>query len=133
VTAPDVVDLARVGLLGGLGEPDLRVIADWLDVRSVYVGEELTHEGASGYAFFILHEGTADVRIGDEVIRTLGPGEFFGELSILGDGLHTATVRITKPGVVWTLFGTRFRQLQIEHPQIAAEIERTARQRLAGR
>jgi CRP/FNR family cyclic AMP-dependent transcriptional regulator len=133
VDAPDVAKLSRVGLFADLDEAQLHVMANWLETEAVYVGADMTHEGASGYAFCIIEDAAADVLIGGEVVRSLGPGDFFGELSMLGEGRQTATVRITSPGTVWTLFGTRFRQLQIEQPEIAAVIEETAADRLAGR
>src|ERR1039457_7655751 len=89
----------------------------------------MTHEGASGYAFFVLHAGAADVVVGGNVVRTLGPGDFFGELSMLGDGRQTATVTVTRPSTIWTMFGTRFRELQQQHPEIAAAIEKVATER----
>jgi CRP-like cAMP-binding protein len=52
----------------------------------------LTGEGASGYSFFVLCEGTATVTIDGNEVRALEPGDFFGELAILGDGRRTATV-----------------------------------------
>ena len=123
-------DLSRIALFAGLSEPDQRVVASWLDVGEFEPGYKLTHEGASGYAFFVLHDGAADVVVGGNVVRTLGPGEFFGELSMLGDGRQTATVKITTPSTVWTMFGTRFRELQQQHPEIAAAIEKVAAERV---
>jgi len=41
----------------------------------------------------VLRKGTATVIQDDEEIRQLGPGDFFGELSIIGDGHRTATVK----------------------------------------
>lgn len=124
-------DVSRVALFAGLDEPDQRVVASWLDVGEYQPGYKLTHEGASGYAFFVLHAGAADVVVGGNVVRKLGPGDFFGELSMLGDGRQTATVTITTPSTVWTMFGTRFRELQQQHPEIAAAIEKVAAERVS--
>lgn len=124
-------ELSRIALFARLDEPDQRVVASWLDVGEFDPGYKLTHQGASGYAFFVLHAGAADVIVGGNVVRTLGPGDFFGELSMLGDGRQTATVRITTPSTVWTMFGTRFRELQQQHPQIAGAIEKVAAERVS--
>ena len=123
-------DLSRVALFAGLDEPDQRIVATWLDTGEFSPGYKLTHEGASGYAFYVLHDGAADVVVGDSVVRKLGPGDFFGELSMLGDGRQTATVTVTKPSTIWTMFGSRFRELQQEHPAIAAAIEKVAAERV---
>ena len=68
-----------------------------------------------------------------EPLLTLGPGEFFGEIAILGGGRRTATVTSTSPIRMLVLFGTEFRQLEAAHPEIAVEITDTMRSRLAGR
>jgi CRP-like cAMP-binding protein len=126
ITATDV---AAVGLFAGLDEPSLAIVASWLESEDVPAGWELTHQGSSGYVFYVLNKGSADVKVDGTIVRTLSPGDFFGELSMLGDGRQTATVVVTSPSVVWSMFGTRFRELQREHPEIAATIERTAAQR----
>ena len=126
ITATDV---AAVGLFAGLDEPSLEIIAGWLESEEVPVGWALTHQGSSGYVFYVLHKGSADVEVDGKTVRTLSPGDYFGELSMLGDGRQTATVVVTSPSVVWSMFGTRFRELQRQHPEIAAIIERTAAQR----
>jgi CRP-like cAMP-binding protein len=116
-------DLAGVPLFADL-EPDEReTLASWFEVQDVSAGVKLTGEGASGYSFFILREGTATVTIDGNEVRTLEPGDFFGELAILGDGRRTATVTTASPVRVLVLFGTEFRQLQQEYPELAAQIE----------
>ncbi|MBV9292723.1 MAG: cyclic nucleotide-binding domain-containing protein [Frankiales bacterium] len=129
MTSPDPADLALTPLFADLDDNGLRTVAGWLDVDEVDAGRHLTREGASGYAFFVLHAGRADVHVGDEVVTSLGPGDFFGELSMLGAGRRTATVTVTEPATVWTMFGTRFRELQLQHPEIAEAIERVALRR----
>jgi voltage-gated potassium channel len=59
----------------------------------------------------------------------LGPGDYFGEVAILGDGRRSATVTTTSPARVLVLFGTEFRRLQQEHPEIAARLEAVATER----
>ncbi len=116
-------DLADVPLFAGL-EPDERAtLAAWFEVQNLSADVKLTGEGAAGYSFFILREGTATVTINGIEVRTLEPGDFFGELAILGDGRRTATVTTASPVRVLVLFGTEFRQLQQEYPELAAQIE----------
>ena len=116
-------DLAAVPLFAGL-EPDERAtLAEWFEVQNVSAGVKLIGEGAPGYSFFILREGTATVTIDRIEVRTLEPGDFFGELAILGDGRRTATVTTASPVRVLVLFGTEFRLLQQEYPELAAQIE----------
>jgi CRP/FNR family transcriptional regulator, cyclic AMP receptor protein len=120
-------DLARIALFESLDADTLAAIAPWFEMREVSAGMKLIGEGAAGYSFFILQEGNATVTINGIEVRTLAPGDFFGELAILGDGRRTATVTTASPCQVLVLFGTEFRQLQQEHPEIAAQIESALR------
>ena len=127
--AVDAGALAQIPLFADLDASDQEVLAGWLDAEQVDVGRRLTHQGASGYAFYIVRSASAEVTVEGDVVRTLGPGDFFGELAMLGQGRQTATVTVTVPGEVWIMFGTRFRELQQAYPAIAATVESAARQR----
>ena len=116
-------DLAGIPLFDTL-EPDERAaIAPWFELEDVSPGVKLTGEGASGYSFYVLSDGAATVTIDGIEVRTLGPGDFFGELALLGDGRRTATVTTAAPSRVLVLFGTEFRQLQQMYPELASRIE----------
>ena len=121
-------DLAGIPLFDALEPQDRATIAPWFELENVSPGVNLTGEGASGYSFFVLRDGTATVTIDGDEIRTLGPGDFFGELALLGDGRRTATVTTATPSQVLVLFGTEFRQLQQDHPEIAERIESALRE-----
>jgi hypothetical protein len=67
-------------------------------------GETIVTEGEPGDDFYIVAEGTVEVtrlnQAGLELrVNILGPGEFFGEHALLGDGTRNATVRAVTPCV----------------------------------
>ncbi len=126
-------ELSRIPLFDSLAESELEQLACWFDVETASEGVCLTGEGASGYSFFVLLDGSAAVTSAGAEIATLAPGDFFGEMAILGDGRRSATVTTTSPSRLLTLFGTEFRRLQQTHPEIAQRIEATMRERAAGR
>ncbi len=121
-------DLAGIPLFDSLEPEDRATIAPWFDLQDVSAGFNLTGEGASGYEFFVLRDGTATVTVDGEEVRTLGSGDFFGELAILGGGRRTATVTTASPSQVLVLFGTEFRRLQQEYPETAERIESALRE-----
>jgi voltage-gated potassium channel len=123
-------DLAGIPLFDELEPDELAAIAPWFEVQEASSGANLTGEGASGYSFFVLSDGTASVTIDGAEVNALGPGDFFGELAILGDGRRTATVTTTSPARLLVLFGTEFRRLQQDHPELAAQIDAGVRARL---
>jgi CRP-like cAMP-binding protein len=123
--------LTTVPLFASLSETELQQLAPLFEPRDVSEGVELAGEGASGYSFYILADGAADVTHGDTVLAQIGPGDFFGEGAILGDGRRHATVTTTSPSKLLVMFGTSFRRMEIEHPEIAKAIEEVIEQRHA--
>ena len=121
-------DLSGIPLFDSLEPEERAAIAPWFEVQEVSPGVTLTGEGASGYEFFVLRTGTATVTVNGEEVRRLASGDFFGELAILGDGRRTATVTTAAPSQVLVLFGTEFRRLQQEYPEIAERIESALRE-----
>lgn len=126
-----VDDLAGLPLFEALDDAERTQIAPWFELQDASPGVRLTGEGASGYSFFVLREGSASVTVDGEEVRTLGPGDFFGERAILGGGIRTATVTTTSPSRLLVLFGTEFRRLEQEYPELAARIEAGVRERAA--
>jgi voltage-gated potassium channel len=116
-------DLAGIPLFATLEPDEQAAIAPWFELEDVSPGVKLTGEGASCYSFYVLRDGAATVSIDGREVRTLGPGDFFGELALLGDGRRTATVTTAAPSRVLVLFGTEFRQLQQMYPELASRIE----------
>jgi CRP-like cAMP-binding protein len=119
---PSSADLKSLPLFAELDASSLDELATWFDAEDREAGAYLTREGSAGYAFYILREGSARVVQGDRELRRLGPGDFFGELSIVGEGHRTASVLATSPVTVWCMFGTRFRALEDQFPELAERI-----------
>ncbi len=86
-------------------------------------GFEITTDGANGVAFHLVLEGTADVEIGGTHRRTLGPGETFGEISLI-DGLpRTATVLAGSGGLkTFALTSWEFLPILDANPTVAREM-----------
>jgi CRP-like cAMP-binding protein len=124
-TAADLEGLALFDQL----DPDARAaIAPWFDVEEVSAAVKLIGEGCHGYSFFVLQDGSVTVTIDGAEIRTLSSGDFFGELALLGDGIRSATVTTASPCRLLVLFGTEFRQIQQQYPELAQRIEAGVRE-----
>jgi CRP-like cAMP-binding protein len=122
--------LGQVPLFSSLTSDELALVAGWAETRTASPGDRLCGEGASGYSFFILCSGAADVTQDGKELRVLGPGDFFGELAILGDGRRSATVTAAEPSTLLVFFGTEFRRLEAELPEVAARIRQAVEQRV---
>ena len=128
--AATLSDLAVVPIFRSLSDADLEQLAGWFEVKDVSAGVRLVGEGATGYSFFVLSEGEVAVTAGGSDVASLGPGDFFGEMALLGSGRRQATVTTTSPARVLVLFGEEFRRLQAAHPGIAAQLEAAMEKRL---
>jgi CRP-like cAMP-binding protein len=127
-----IEELRAVGLFGPLDDDQLRKLANWFHVQNSGEGVRLVGEGAPGYTFFVLADGNAEVTSEGQAVATLGPGDFFGEIAILGAGRRTATVTSTSPVRLLVMFGTEFRKLEAAHPDLASRITEAMQARLAG-
>src|SRR5246127_1397821 len=126
---PLASELAQVPLFKTLTQAQLEKLAEHMETEPFRAGQRLAREGVAGYAFYILKTGAAQVTIGDVVVGQLGHFDFFGELAMLGAGRRHATVTATDDGEAWSMFGTTFRALEEDYPEIASAIGDVARER----
>ena len=76
----------------GCSTDELRLISSHITAHSAPAGEVLAAEGRGGHEFIVIVSGTAKVLVGDTKVSSLGPGDFFGEVSLLDNGPRTASV-----------------------------------------
>jgi CRP/FNR family cyclic AMP-dependent transcriptional regulator len=84
--------LAQVRLFSTLNKKELTLVGKASDEVQVPAGKVLVSEGTAGHEFYLIREGQAIVRRGGRRVAMLGPGQYFGELSLLDRGPRTATV-----------------------------------------
>ena len=126
-------DLLRdLPLFADSSTEELALVAGLADVVIVEEGHQLVHEGHAGGMFAVVVEGTADVRVGDQFVRTLGPGDYLGEVSTVLGGRSTATVTATSPVRAVTLARSDFEQVLSRSPALRAKVQHTAWERLQG-
>lgn len=94
-------------------------IADEIDLRE---DKELTKEGRPGREFFVLIDGTADVRKGSRRVNQLNAGDFFGEIALVTSRPRTATVVATSPVRALVITDRSFRRLLERQPEIQSKV-----------
>lgn len=125
----DPARLRGIAVFTDLTDDDLALVAQKMEERLVEPGEHLAREGASGYFFFVIFDGHAEVSRNGEAVAALGPGHFFGETAILETTRRTATVTATSPMVVGALFGADFAKLASDSPELHARISQVMNER----
>ena len=103
--------LAQVPMFSTCTPQDLEEVAKLAKPRHAEAGEVLVREGDAGTDFFVLASGTALVRRGGDVVASLEPGAYFGELALFDPAPRNATVTATTPATVVTLSRDAFRQV----------------------
>ena len=99
---------------------------------SVSASRVLTREGAPGQEFFLITEGELSVQRNGAEIARLGPGEFFGEMSLLTLEPRTATVVAVTPAVVTVFSRGEFAALKDVAPHLYQQVITKAIERSAG-
>jgi|SRR6476661_3345321 len=111
--------IKNVPLFHGLNDKQLKALSNNFTERSFRAGQELTAEGTGGAGFFVIESGAARVTVDGEDRRTLGPGDYFGEIALIDGGLRTATITATSDGKSYGLTSWQFRPLVEENASIA--------------
>ena len=114
--------LPKVPLFGSLSRGDLQQVAQAGDEIDAEAGRELVTEGRVGREFFLIVEGEATVRRGDQEVATLGPGDYFGELSLLHRGPRSATVTAKTDMHLFVLGQREFAGLVDSVPGLSAKL-----------
>jgi CRP-like cAMP-binding protein len=125
----DVKHLQGLALFERLSKDQLAEVARQADEIDVEAGKRLVSQGRFGYEFFVIENGTAEVVHGDEHIADLGPGDFFGEMALLGDTVRNADVISSSPMTAMVMTDSAFRSLARRMPDVAEEIRAACRRR----
>ncbi|MET4801249.1 cyclic nucleotide-binding domain-containing protein [Bradyrhizobium sp. LB11.1] len=109
VSAPDLkAFLLATPFFGGLTNPSLELLISMLVERNFDIGATVVAEGEPGRSMFIVKSGRLAVskraNSGSVVpISTLGPGDFFGEMTLIEMQNRSATVIAASPTVLYEL------------------------------
>ena len=93
--------LQDIGLFGGLDDETLSVLSRELTTEHVEAGDTIIAEGDQRQVMFVVIVGELEVvkegKHGDVRVAMFGPGDWFGEMSILDVQPRSATVRAVAP------------------------------------
>ena len=110
--------LKQVPLFARLGARELEEVGRLAEEIDVPAGQALMTEGEFGREFFVVVDGGVTVERQAGTLRTLGPGDFLGEIALLDGGPRSATATTTAPSRLLVLGRREFQSLVAEFPPI---------------
>jgi small-conductance mechanosensitive channel/CRP-like cAMP-binding protein len=131
VTAPDVVQLLReTHLLESLTENERTLLAARLIAHRGEAGYALFEQGGARTSLFMVATGafemTRDDGRGPQLVGTLGPGDYIGELALLTGAPNVATVRALTPFLVYEVGKAMIAPLLEQNPALLHSLEEGA-------
>ena len=115
--------LAQRPLFAGLSRKELESVAQLGVTLEIAADQVLTKEGAIGQEAFLIVSGNAHCTVGDQLgVADLGPGELFGEMSLLDGERRSATVTADTDMTVTVFNRAEFVRLVETSPDIAMKL-----------
>jgi CRP/FNR family cyclic AMP-dependent transcriptional regulator len=122
--------LKKVPLFAGIPDAQLQRIANGVKERKFDRGASIVSAGETGHGFYLIVQGEAEVTRGGRTIRTLGAGDYFGELALVRNTPRTATVVAKEPTTCLALMPWDFKGILDANPAIAIRLLETVASRI---
>jgi CRP-like cAMP-binding protein len=122
--------IANVDLFQDLSKAQLKRLASASTEVSHPPGNAVATEGRNGVAFHLIIEGSATVSKDGRELRTLGPGDYFGEISMIDGRPRSATVTALEPLKAMAIPHQDFEAVIDADPEFARRLLKTLCARL---
>ncbi|MEW6685589.1 MAG: cyclic nucleotide-binding domain-containing protein [Candidatus Edwardsbacteria bacterium] len=119
--------LTQVSLFQDLNQSELERISKLIFLRNYTKGRTLFFENTPGEILYLINSGevTISKKAGDgteKILAKLGPGDFFGEMSLIDNSPRSATAKVSKDAELVVITRKAFQQMLETDPKITAKI-----------
>lgn len=125
----DASRLKDVPLFASLNGRQRKTVAQFAEEIDVPTGQPLVREGDWAYEFFVIEKGTCEVRHGEERIAELGPGDFLGEVGVMGSRQRIASVVATSPMTLIALTAQQLKTIAVQMPDVELKLRAAIEER----
>jgi CRP-like cAMP-binding protein len=122
--------LGRLALFADLTPSQVEAIAHSHEEAVFAEGERVLRRGLSGGTFYVILEGEAAVRLGDEELNRLARGDYFGEISALTGDPPSADVVAMTVLRCFVIPAAQLERLLLERPQVMLRLLKMESRRL---
>jgi CRP/FNR family cyclic AMP-dependent transcriptional regulator len=124
VDDPKIRRLGEVALFQHCTPKELARLAGITDQAVLETGQVLCRQGEVATAAFVIDDGDASVKVGEQVIGGVSAGEIVGEMGLLDYRPRSATVVANSPMKVYVIDARRFESVLEETPTLARSLLR---------
>jgi CRP/FNR family cyclic AMP-dependent transcriptional regulator len=114
--------IRSVPLFSDFGEKGLQRVAAIAKEVEFPAGKVIAKQGESGVGFHMITEGEASVSVDGVNHGTLGPGSYFGEISLIDGGQRSATVTAATDLKTVSLTSWDFAALLDQFPELSRSL-----------
>jgi hypothetical protein len=129
--------LRRIKILGALSDEQLDRFAQFVQVEKVPPWKVIVKQGEPGDSMYFILEGELRVRMDvmgkETILATLGPGEFFGDISLFDHGPRSADVVSNTDSLLVKFSTESLETLAREAPDLATPFLRAVGKTLTAR
>ena len=127
--------LKSVPMFSGFSPDQLRALVTMIMRRSAPRGTAVLREGGPADCLYVVMSGRLKVLMGEAdgketILSIIGPGEFFGEMSLIDDNPRSATVIAIEACELLALTRRDFRRCLVENSNLAMAVMRVLVRRL---
>jgi hypothetical protein len=112
----------RLSGLDGLSEDEAARVLGRSNIIRCSAGDRVLKQGGVARNMFVVLEGTLEVRVDDELVRVLSPGDVFGEMAFLLERPRAADVYAATDGRILSLSEGTLRKAIASDPEVAAQL-----------
>ena len=118
---------ADLSLFSSLDKDELKALTAHAVTRTFRKNTIVINEGDAGDSMYVVLSGQLKAFLSDDegkqiVINTMGPGEYFGEMSLFDDTQRSASVITTEPTQLSIILKADFDACLTCHPEIAHHV-----------
>jgi CRP-like cAMP-binding protein len=129
--------MEKVDILSPLSKSELKKLVATVGVEVYATGEFPVRQGQAGDTFYIIKKGRVEVIVekasGESArVAVLGPGDFFGEMSLLTGEARTASIRVKEDAELVVIDKESFSSILAYNPSIAESLSKILSERQAG-
>ena len=114
--------LKKVPICSGLSEKELKSMVKLSRERRFESGDNIVRKGEEGVGFYLIIDGAVEIRSDGNTLSKLGPGQFFGEMSVLDRQPRSADVVAVEPSRCLVLNVLHFKSAISNNPEISLKL-----------